>query len=204
MPSENAGWIELLAGGLSFDCLGLAPGPAMARPEHGALLGLQEEPAQCASIELVVGPHLADAAAMLPVLRAQIGLALRLAALPGLEAVCWRPARSWMAPAYFRKIATAWLDGGAFPALGLVTFDVNESGVLRSTGLHFLIGQELQIDGHGSTDRAALVRIAIRLVHELVQAGPITGPITLVGPDSQGLAARPTAGGTMIEVTLVR
>lgn len=204
LPGDDAEWLELLAGGLTFDCLGLAPGPGMNRPERGVLLGLQEEPERCASIELVAGPHLKQAAAMLPVLRSQIGLALRLAELPGLEAICWQPARSWMEPGYFRKIATAWLDGGAFPALGLVTFDAIEGGALCSTGLRFLIGQELRIESGGTSNHAALVRIAVRLIHELVQAGPVTEPIDFTGPESQNLKARPTAGGTMIEVTVAR
>lgn len=148
------------------------------------------------------GPHLADAAAMLPVLRAQIGLGARLAELPGVVAICWQPAGTWMEPGYFRKIAEGWLAGGAFPALGLVAHDVSASGVLRTSGLQFLIGQELQLDGRGSLDRAGLARIALRLVHELVLAGPVRADSELVGPEGQQLFLHPRAGSAIIEATI--
>jgi hypothetical protein len=168
----------------------------------GSLLGLDTAPAEGEAVTLEPGPHVAGGAALLPVVRALAGLGARLSLLPGLAAVCWEPARSWMEPAYFRRIIDEWTDGGAFPALGLTSLERLPDGSLRSLGLGFLIGQELWIaadSDHSSQQRA---RIAVRLIHELVAGGPLAKARTFTGPESEKLRAEPVSGGRLVKIGL--
>ena len=122
-------------------------------------------------IALLPGPHIAHGARALPILRTLLGLGADLVqALPGIETVCWSPARSAVAPQFFIRTIRAWLDGGPFPALGLLGLWFDPSGALRSEGLRFLVGAELFVDPELTTDRAGAMRLAMRVVHELVGA----------------------------------
>lgn len=201
-PDGKADWLELLVQGLVFDCHGLAPGEGAAIPEQGALLGLTRAPSAAEAIELSPGPHLAAAGAMLPVVRTLMALALRLAELPGLVAISWHPAGSWMEPDYFRKIAGDWIAGGAFPVLGLTVLEQRGQGIIGTVGLGFLIGQEIVFDLGADADRTLVARIAIRLVHELVTHGRLVEPRELVGAWSEELWAAPEQGGSIVRVTL--
>jgi hypothetical protein len=188
LPEDGQGVVELLVHGLTFDCQGIAPAAAAPSPAPGSMLGLSELPIGAEAISLVGGAHLAGAGGLPPIVRAQIGLALRLATLPELCAVHWAPANSWMAPAYFAKIARDWLGGGAFPALGLVTFSFDGTGTLCSKGLAYLAGRELAIVPGTAETQADMVRLAARVVHELVHNIAVgTAPCPLAGPGSERL-----------------
>jgi hypothetical protein len=173
--AELANWTELLASGLTFDCLGIAPGSAGAQPPGGTLLGLATLPAGEA-ITLQPGPHVASGAALLPVIRTLLALASDLARLPGVQAVCWHPAETWMAPAYFARIAADWLGGGAFPALGFTALTRDPAGGLASTGLTFFVGQELVLDPKLGLPPEAMAKLAIRLIDTLITLGPVVAP----------------------------
>lgn len=197
------GWVELLAMGLTFDCHGLAPAAGASVPPDGALLGLDRRP-DGEAITLCLGPHLAAGRALLPVVRALAGLGARLATLPGAKAVCWMPARSWMAPAYFQKIAADWLAGGAFPALGLTTLHRLDDDAMVSHGLDYFIGQELRFEpGHGH-EPAAIARIAVRLINELTISGALREAVSLTGPGGEHLRAVPRPDGAMVCVTVAK
>src|SRR5690606_29544588 len=140
-------WLELLSNGLTFDLLGLAGGPPAELPALRHIFGLDHAmPDAVEAVWFVAGPHLAGGESMMPVVRSQLALALRLAALPGLVAVAWTPAQSAMAVNYFTTVVSAWLEGGAFPALGLTAFALALDGGLQSEGLAFLTGQELRLE----------------------------------------------------------
>lgn len=197
--SARHGWIELLAMGLTFDCTGIAPAVAAKAPPPGPLLGLDIRP-QGEAISLMPGPHLAEGRALLPVVRTMAGLGARLSTMPGLLAVCWRPARSWMAPGYFQKTVADWLAGGPFPALGLTTLHRQGDGAMVSHGLGYFIGQEVRVEpGHGR-EPAAIARIAVRLINELVLAGPLRRAERLVGPGGEALLIEPRPDGAMVNV----
>lgn len=202
-PSENDGWLELLASGLAFDCTGLAPGSATSRPERGTLLGLDAQP-EGEAIALQPGPHLAEGAGLLPVIRVMAGLGARLAAMPGAVAVCWKPAGTWMAPDYFARIVADWLAGGAFPALGLTNLTRESNGAMVSRGLSLLIGQELRFEPDRDLPQAAAARLAIRLVHELIASGPLDHSLELTGPGGELLHAVPVRDGSEVRVMVRR
>ncbi|MFM2271732.1 MAG: hypothetical protein RL702_797 [Pseudomonadota bacterium] len=198
-PDPDEGWLELLASGLTFDCRGLAPAPPQPVPPPGALLGLAEAPVGEA-VSLSPGPHLLEGGGLLPVVRILVGLGAAMASLPGLRAVVWHPARSWMVPDYFRSIASTWLGGGAFPALGLTTLERHGASGMTSFGLALFTGQELRLEGMAGLAPGAMARIAMRLVHELVLEGPLLEPRDYVGPGGELLHAAPD--GRFVSVRL--
>jgi hypothetical protein len=203
MPSAEEGWVEILASGLTFDCAGLAPASPSATPTGGALLGLERQP-EGEAISLSPGPHLAEAAGMLPVVRALAGLGARLAALPGAVAVFWNPARCWMPTAYFCKVVDNWLADGPFPALGLTSLERESDGSIVSVGLALMTGQELRFLPDPKLVPADIARIAVRLIHALIDIDPLTTQHTFVGPDRETLLVTPSKQGTQLDVTIER
>lgn len=185
-PAEHPYWLELLALGLTFDLLGLAPGIAAdtVEPAHAFGLPLAQVHA-LESLTIRPGPHLAAGGSLLPVVRAMTALGCEFAALPGVVAVGWEPARSVMAPDYYRRAIGAWLKGGVFPGLGLTALSRTADGAVESVGLAFFIGSELRlerVDGESPPDTA---RFALRLIHDLVANGPYpSGQTKLSGGDT--------------------
>jgi hypothetical protein len=198
--SEEENWLELLINGLTFDLRGLAGGGAAELPDLRHSFGLEDAPDAVEAVSLVAGPHLAGGESMMPIVRSQLALALRLAVLPGLVAVAWTPARSAMAVTYFKPLVSAWLEGGAFPALGLTVFTLALDGGLQSEGLAFLIGQELRLEPELTEDGVAATKLAVRLVNALVEHGEVTERLEMTGPDGAPLVLEPSANNTFVRV----
>lgn len=173
-PDADEGWIELIAMGLTFEASGLAPDDQAHSLAAGHFFGL--EAASTAhgleAVRLVPGPHLSSGRMLMPVLRVLCGLGAELARLPGLRAVGWEAASSWMAPAYFMSAVRAWLVGGAFPALGLTALREEQDGALHSEGLALFTGYEVRIESKPGETPQELAKLASRAIHHLVQAGP--------------------------------
>ena len=195
-------WIELLANGLTFDLEGLAPGEPLALPPRAHVYGLppevQDRPLE--AIRLLPGPHIAAGGRMLPVLRQMAWLAARLAALPGVQVVAWHAARTWCGPGHFRESVIRWMEGGAFPGLGLTALAPAQDGCLQSEGLALFTGQELRIDPALASDRAAAARLALRLLHWLVDNGRLDRPVHLAGPGGEPLLLEPSTNGHFVGV----
>jgi hypothetical protein len=175
-------WLELLRDGLTFDFLGLADGPGLAIPDDIDRIGYTDEISSDSveAVGLFPGPHLAEGATTLPVVRTQLALAIELAAnLPGLKAICWTPSGTVLAPNLFGNLCGDWLIGGPFPSLALVRFKSPAKGGVHTEGLRFFTGQELHLGSGLAADRVAGTRLAVRLIHELVVIGTLTGAITL-------------------------
>lgn len=172
-PDEPAPWLELLASGLAFDLSGLAPGEPAAPAPRVASIGMDQADASLPleAIELIPGPHLAGGEAIVPIVRVHVGLGARLTELPGVAAVAWRPAGTWIEPAYFVRTVTAWLEGGAFPALGLTALVRSGSGELTTKGLAFFAGRELRLEPGLADNAAETAKLAVRLIHHIVEAG---------------------------------
>jgi len=185
-PAEHPYWLELLALGLTFDLLGLAPGIAADTDVPVHAFGLA--PADTLGLEALTirpGPHLAAGGTLLPVIRAMTALGCEFAALPGVVAVGWEPAGTAMAPDYFGRTVGAWLKGGAFPALGLTALSRRHDGAVESVGLAFFIGCELRLEAMPGESPADTARNALRLIHDLVSNGPYpSGQIMLSGGDA--------------------
>ena len=188
--ADDAGWLELLRDGLTFDLDGLAPAAMVPAPQIANWYGVPADTPGLSAITLSVGPHLAGAAHLLPVIRVAAALLAELATLPGVRAVAWLPASSATRPDWFTSAARAWIDGGPFPALVLSALE-RDADALRSRGLDFLIGTEFRLSGQLPGDEAA--RIAIRLTDWLVAHGAIDHPreVVLEGMGAVWLAPGP-------------
>lgn len=195
--SSGSDWAEVLANGLTFDCRGLDPGPPEPLPPAGTPVGLRSLPGG-EVVALSVGPHLEGASGLLPVLRTLAGIGARIASLPGLKAISWGPARSWVAPDLFGRAVADWLDSGAFPAMVLASLEREQNGAFVSHGLALITGQELRFEPDKNLPPAAVARIAVRLVHELVQLGPLTHEQDFVGPAGESVLVVPVRNGTQL------
>lgn len=198
-------WLELLANGMTFDLSGIAPGKPM---KYGMFLHFFDLPPEFdtshhEAIVLAPGPHLAGGEAMIPVVRSEMWLAAQLCELPGVAAVGWSPARALSSPVHFRKAVSAWLDGGVFPGLGLAALNPTAEGGLESEGLAFFTGQELQLDPDLAQDKAEGAKLALRLMHELVEAGGIEQVEEVTAPDGGTLLLEPVGGGSKVLVRRV-
>lgn len=196
-PSREDGqeesWLELLANGLTFDLEGLAPQSCIAMPETAHTYGIGRE-VDLATLQPVLikpGPHLAAGGAMFPVVRTLAMIAAHLTKLDGVEAVAWHPARAVSDAGYFRRSVLAWIEGGAFPGLGLAALVPTDEGGLRSEGLSLFTGQELNMMPEVVTDRAEASKIALRLLNWLVEHGRITQTFGFTEPSGQTLRLEP-------------
>lgn len=201
-PAED-GWVELLASGLTFDCAGLAGGPPGTAPPAGTLLGLLDAPAG-ETLTLAAGPHLDDAPGMQPVIRTLAGIGVRLCTLPGVLSAVWRPAQAWMTPVYFQKVVGKWLAGGPFPALGLTTLERAGDGAIYTRGLALMTGQELRFSPDARLGAADVARIAVRLVHALIDADPVVDAHQFTGPDGETIDVAPMADPGWLRVSVRR
>lgn len=196
-------WVELLRDGLTFDLHGLAPGAACSTPDVAHRFDLAATPALDAFESLVIapGPHIAGGARSVPVLKAMVALARDLTLhFPDLAAVTWSPSRSAIGRRFFESVITAWLDGGAFPALGLTAFEQSDDGALQSVGLSFWIGQELRIEPPLSADKVAATRLGVRLINQLVIVGGIGESERIIAPDGTRLVMQASRNSQFVRV----
>jgi hypothetical protein len=200
-PIGEGNWLELLINGLAFDLSGLAGGSSAEVPALRHSFGLEAAmPGAVQAVSLVAGPHLAGGERMMPIIRSQLALSLNLATLPGLVAVAWMPAQSVMAVNYFTTVVSAWLEGGAFPALGLAAFTLALDGGLQSEGLAFFTGQELRLEPELVEDGVAATKLAVRLAHALVEYGEVSERFEMTGADGKPLILEPSANNAFVRV----
>jgi hypothetical protein len=196
-------WVELLRDGLTFDVRGMEPGPACSVPRAEHLFDLDNAPppSTCEGMRIQPGPHLAAGARTVPVIRGMVALARDLVHyFDDLKAVAWPPAKSAIGRRFFESTVTAWLEGGVFPALGLIAFREGLDGALQSVGLEHWIGQELRLEPPLSSDRVTATRLGVRLVNQLVLVGGLTESERIIAPDGTRLVLRPSRNGRFIRV----
>jgi hypothetical protein len=199
----EGGWLELFAHGLTFDCLGLVPGVGEPLPEQRFHFGFAQaiECGQMEAVTLVPGPHLAGGVGMFPVVRGLAWLGALLADLPGARAVCWHAAGSCNAPDHYRTSVLRWIEGGAFPGLGLTALAPTPENGIASVGLALFIGQEVVLAPELAADRGDGAKLALRLVHWLVENGRVDAPSQLAGPAGETLLLEPQPNQQIIKVS---
>ena len=186
-------WLEVLKDGLTFDLLGLAPGPGVQalEPRHRFGFSAASEDIALEAIGLFPGPHLAEGAHTLPIVRTMLALGAQLAsAIEGARRIVWTPAGCALEASLFERLISAWLDGGAFPAPGLVGFEPSDDGGLRSDGLAFFTNRELVVSPQLCVDRVAASRLASRIIHEIVGFATQDMPEMLQIPGGPTVALR--------------
>jgi hypothetical protein len=201
--SRNFRGVELLRDGMTYDLVGARPGAGFTIPPSRHRLGLGADVLEpdCEALSLQPGPHLAPGARTLPVVRTMMSVATMIVAhLPRLRAVAWPAAGTLIGPDFFVSSMTAWIAGGAFPALGLTAFAADSDRSLRSEGLAFFTGQELRIEPALAEDRTAGVRLGIRLVNHLVGQGRVSETEAIMGPEGERLTLAPDAAAHLVSV----
>ncbi|WP_162925344.1 hypothetical protein [Aurantiacibacter odishensis] len=199
---QEEGWLELLANGLTFDCTGLAPQVGSEVPDlaHSYALPPAFSADEHQAISIRPGPHLSAGGAMFPVVRTLAMIAASLAALDGVQAVAWHPARCAVDAGYFRRTVSNWIEGGVFPALGLAALASDGNGGVRSEGLSLFTGQELHVRPEVANDMAEGSKIALRLLDWLVENGRITESFSFTGPSGETLRLEPVDNLGIVEV----
>lgn len=196
----EADWLEIVVDGLTFDIIGLSPGPSLMVPPIRHRFQFEDDGRALEAIGLAPGPHLLAARAALPVVRALVLLAVHLARNEniGAEGALWLPAGTAMGTSYLDRVIGDWAGGGPFPALGLTAIDRGHQGSLRSDGLAYFTGQEVAIFDQPDGAPSAGTRLLVRLIDGLVGLGPLEQPMRLRGPDDRLYEARPNAN--LVEV----
>lgn len=205
-PQDGAGWLELLASGLTFDVRGLAPVAAMTRaplPEgphrrFGFAAG-SALPAAHESIDLVPASHILAGAGLQPVVRTLLGVAANLVLHLPVAAIHWQPADTLIEPRYFARLVLGWLGGGAFPALGLTALEPASDGSIATRGLAHFTGQEMQLEGRAGESPAETAKLAIRVIDHLVRQGRLAAPHR-IGTGPGALLAEPSRVGRLVLV----
>lgn len=199
---DRVKWVELVSGGMTFDLHGLAPGDTLPLPEIAHALGMTTDFAGggYGALTIAPGPHLASGTPMVPVLRSLAQLVARLSKLPGLQGIVWHASRTCCEPEYFHKSIMHWIDGGPFPGLGLTALNPTPDGGLASEGLSLWTRQELQLDPAVATDKAEGAKIALRLLHWLVENGQLSQSQLLTGPAGEQLMLNPSENLSIVKV----
>lgn len=195
--------LELLRDGMTYDLVGAAEGAGFAVSPWRHRLGVAADMAEqdCEALALQPGPHLASGARTLPVVRTMMGVATMIVPhLPELQAVAWPAAGTLIGPDFFVSSMTAWIAGGAFPALGLTAFATDPDHGLRTEGLSFFTGQELRLEPSLAKDRTAGVRLGIRLVNHLVGQGRVSEVEAIIGPEGERLTLDPDVAAHLVSV----
>ena len=193
-------WLEILASGLTYDLVGLAPGPPAESPPRSRGLASEDWVDAAEAVALRPGPHLASGAGMVPVVRMLASLAAELSGLKGVVAVAWHPARCWSAPEVFRENVGRWIEGGVFPGLTLASVALSPDRGLHSEGLALFTGQELRLEPEIVEDRTEAVKLAVRLLDFLVEHGRVHASQTVVGPGGMALRIEPSENGRFVRV----
>ena len=182
-PPAPEGWAELLANGLTFDLAGLTPGSCESPEPMSCAYGFDgaHPEGPFAQVTIAPGVHLAGSENLLPVVRTLAQITKSLIGLPGLQAILWRPAHVMMEKNYFARVVGKWLDGGVFPVLGLTSLVRDASGCIRSQGLSFFTGHEVQIKPTSPQTLNAAGKFAARLVHLLIEHGRANLPDEMLG-----------------------
>jgi hypothetical protein len=164
----DRGCLELLCRGLTFDLKGLSPADGAPMPVVRQRAGLGGSLPEPEAVVLSAGGHLVGGAHLRPVLRAHLQLALMLAVLPGLTGMVWAPSGVLMRPQDFILAVGGWLQGGCFPAPGLVALLRGEDGALSSHGLSFFTPREVRVNPVVAGLFAVQEEIASMLIDRLV------------------------------------
>ncbi|MFN3452164.1 MAG: hypothetical protein ACK4ZE_08385 [Sphingorhabdus sp.] len=97
-----------------------------------------------------------------------------------IKAVFWSPAAVVSGYAYFAEAVAQYAQGAAFPALLCVGFETSKTGIVQTTGLAWLCGQELTFE-HAPLPTHEAMRYVVRLVHDLATQGAYDCEIELPG-----------------------
>jgi len=190
-PERPDHWLELLSLGLTFDLTGLSPGEAVLPPPCESLLGLADsfDPAIYRAVRLQPASHIRASRALLPIVRVMIGIAVELTQLDGVKAVIWEPSACAIRTQSFNSLGKSWLKGDAFPVGGLIVIETVDVNRVRSKGLRWFAGHEVEIASTQTGDLPALSRLLGKVIERITEQGAASslGFLTELGLETIGL-----------------
>ena len=98
----------------------------------------------------------------------------------GAKAVFWTPASVATGFPYYSETIRQYANGAAFPALVTVSFNTEAEDSIHTTGLGWLVGQELVFERGGMAVNEAM-RYVARIVHDLATNGIVDAPMETPG-----------------------
>lgn len=194
------GGIALQRAGLTFDLVGLAPGPAVPVPEMGENDAIRATilPSRTDAVSLRLGPHIAAGRRSVAILREWFALAAGLAESFGGTGLCWVPGAVAISLANLKHNLAAWDARCEVPVNLLASFRRTLDGAVQSHGLGYFTGQELRIESPlvGGSEEA----LARLLFTHLFYAGAQQGSAQLAAPDGHPLRLEPSGNGRFVRV----
>jgi hypothetical protein len=140
-----------------------------------------DEHISCA-LAIDLGDNVKGGETIAPIIKGLLSLARRLGQATGAVAVIWRPARILSGFSYFMESVQQYEEGGVFPVLALVDFDMQTSGNIVTKGLNWFSEQELTFVAP-NLSRADAMRRVVRIVHDIATNGPVLSAIEVGGLD---------------------
>ena len=202
LPEEPDHWLELLSLGLTFDLEGLAPGEAVLPPQCERLLGLADDfdPSIYGAIRLQPASHIRAGRALLPIVRVMIGIAAELTRLDNVKAVIWEPSACAIRPQSFSSLGKSWLKGSAFPVGGLIVIETIDGNRVRSKGLRWFAGHEVEIASSKAGDLPVLSRLLGKVIERITEQGAAPSLGFLAGLELEAIGL-PVPGSPILRLS---
>jgi hypothetical protein len=132
------------------------------------------------AMEVGLGDHVSGGERVPAIIQALLGAGQKLGVAFGALGAIWHPASIVSGFDYFSEVVADYLAGGAFPVLAMINFKAGDDGIINSTGLSLLAGQELRISAAGMNQNEIMRRV-VRVAHDIAVNGPILAPAKLTG-----------------------
>jgi hypothetical protein len=170
--SDQSLWsAKVQQGSISFDVVWSEEEPVLSG--YRSVFFGPLAPGQSTLLSISLGKDLAGGERVAPVAKALLVFGARIARQLFAQAVMWTPAKIISDPSFFAENVENYAKGEVFPVLVTVDFDYeDEERKLRSSGLEWFSGQEIELAGGGLTGQD-LVRRAVRLVHDIATNGAV-------------------------------
>lgn len=195
--------MELLRDGLTFDCSGLAPGPAATLPSVNQWLGVAEHqrPDRLRCVGLSLGPHLRAGQASPSILRSLLELARDMAdGFSDCRGLCWVASGTVIDPAAFADLLNHWRASGSFPVQLVASLKDGLAGGVESRGMAYFTGQELRLEPGAAPDQEQSAALALRLASQLIHRGRLDAPEQAMSPHGTPLRLEPSPNGRFVRV----
>jgi hypothetical protein len=117
-----------------------------------------------------------------PIMQACLSEAAAFGSYLGAAAIYWKPAKIVSGFGFFDKSLTDFENGGAFPILSTVHFEIGAVGIVRTSGLAWFCEQELEFRYTDLAVAKAMHR-CVRLAHDMILNGRFVRIETVPGLD---------------------
>lgn len=188
--------VELQAGSLTFDLIGLGDGPAAEPATWRYQLGCDPSVGldDCESVDLRLGPHIAAGGSIVSIVRGWMECGQVLGdVLPQCRAFVWPPAMLAIGASVFADAMRQWTGRNIFPTRSLIAFNHSFDGAVQSIGLAHFTGQELRMEPPLPSDTAEGERVAAILAGHLALSGRLEETQAVTAPDGSPIVLEPSA-----------